>query len=112
LLLSNAGLSSRVLFPSHDEIRRVVLHVFKITPDTFFVVRRKTVAQIVAVALGYKWSAKLSSHVAEVVEGLGAVPAIHEHRHLWKGMVPRNLTEVEARKLSAEIKGTKAKGRQ
>ncbi len=99
------------MFPSHDEIRRVVLHVFRLTADPFFVVRRKTVAQIVAAALGYTWSAKLSSHVAEVVESLGAVPVLHGHRHIWKGILPRNLTEAEARKLSADIKGTKVKGR-
>lgn len=93
--------------PGPEEIRRVLTSYFKVTNDQFFVVRSRTIGEVVARAAGIKWSPPVSRAARAVLVSMGVTPISFEHLNLYKGIMPANLTEDEAYELSAGLRKIK-----
>lgn len=77
---------------------------FRFHSDPFYVVRCRIVGEVVARALGVDWSPRVTTIVAAVLEAQGVRRVSHNHRYLYKNLIPCNLTEEEAWKQSAALR--------
>lgn len=80
---------------------------FAVVPDDFEVVRSRVVGEVVARALGIRWSPALASVIKPALAQLGARHVWHHHVPLWKGLRPRHFDRADAVKLSNAIRGRK-----
>lgn len=85
----------------------MALRFFKVVDDPFYVVRSRTVGEIVARAIGVMWSPAVGQVVKRVLSDMGCSLVLHNGVYLVKRMVPTNLTEDEAWELSADLRGRK-----
>lgn len=83
------------------------MRFFKVVDDPFFVVRSRTVGEVVARAIGLLWSPAIGVVVKRSLTDAGCSIVLHNGVFLVKRMVPTNLTEDEAWELSADLRGRK-----
>ena len=94
----------RVPIPTPEFAREAVLKYFRPVEDTFFVVRCHTVAKVVALSFGVSWSPRITTVCTPVLAKMGVKRIVFNGQSLYRGIVPVNLTDEEARKLSAELR--------
>jgi hypothetical protein len=93
--------------PPDDEIVEIIQRYFSFTRDPFFVVRRRTVGEVVALECGINWWPALGQTIERLITELGAAPIVFCNRRLYKHVAPANLSDEDARKLASELREVK-----